>query len=377
MKKILIVDDERPFLESLQDGIATYSDQLNVICANNGEEALAVLKREKVDLLVTDLHMPVMDGFELLAHISKLDPYLPVIVMTAFGTPEIEEKISNMTAFHYLEKPLDFDALTHMIEQALAENSRSFIRGITLPAFLQMVHLEKKSCTLKVSSKDNSGFLFIEKGDLYDAQTSDLQGEKAAMEIMVWEDADIEMDNTCRRKEKKIEKPLDFVLLEAFRIKDEENAPEFQPKPKPKQTSESDLDLNFESLTNSAEAAVPVSKAVVAKKPLFAEKLFAHLKKSVAIREFAIFDEANFLQHQSSDACSLAKIDPAFYLAECQSLGKSLEGNKIRFIQFTTASRNSKLLFKRGKCQVVLSLNKGVKLNEILDQMSNSLFETS
>ena len=113
------------------------------------------------------------------------------------------------------------------------------------------------------------------------------------------------------------------------------------------------------------------------KKPLLNEKLLVNLKKSAAIREFAIFDEANFLHHQSSDSCSLAKVNPAFYLSECRSLGKSLEGNKFRFIQFTTASRNSKLLFKRGKCQVVLSLNKGVKLNEILDQLSNSLFETS
>ncbi|MBN2428254.1 MAG: response regulator [Deltaproteobacteria bacterium] len=375
MKKILIVDDERPFLESLQDGIATYSDQLNVICANNGQEALAVLKKEKIDLLVTDLHMPVMDGFELLAHVSKQDPYLPVIVMTAFGTPEIEEKISNMMAFHYLEKPLDFDALTQKIEQALSDNSRSFIRGITLPAFLQMVHLEKKSCTLKVSSKDKSGFLFIEKGDLYDAQTSNLQGEKAAMEIMVWEDADIEMDNVCRRSEKKIEKPLDFVLLEAFRIKDEENAPEFQAKSK--SAPEPALDPSFEPPAKTAKADATVGKSTPPPKPPFAEKLLVNLKKSVAIREFAIFDEANFLQHQSSDACSLAKVDPAFYLTQCQTLGKSLEGNKFRYIQFTTASRNSKLLFKRGKCQVVLSLNKGVKLNEILDQMSNSLFETS
>ena len=90
-----------------------------------------------------------------------------------------------------------------------------------------MVHLEKKSCTLKVSSGQSSGFLFIEKGDLYDAQTSSLQGEKAAMEIMVWDDADIEMDNTCRRKEKKIEKSLDFVLLEAFRIKDRRKCSRF------------------------------------------------------------------------------------------------------------------------------------------------------
>ena len=116
------------FWKACRDGIATYSDQLNIICAHNGQEALAVLKKEKIDLLVTDLHMPVMDGFELLAQVSQKDPYLPVIVMTAFGTPEIEEKISHMTAFHYLEKPLDFDALTQMIEQALSEKSRSFIR---------------------------------------------------------------------------------------------------------------------------------------------------------------------------------------------------------------------------------------------------------
>ncbi len=375
MKNILIVDDERPFLESLQDGIATYSDQLNVICANNGEEALDVLKGQKIDLLVTDLHMPVMDGFELLAHVSKLDPYLPVIVMTAFGTPEIEEKISGMTAFHYLEKPLDFDALTQMIEQAFSEKSRSFIRGITLAAFLQMVHLEKKSCTLKISLGNESGFLFIDNGNLCDAQTSDLQGEKAAMEIVVWEDADIEMDNICRRKEKKIEKSLDFILLEAFRRKDEEKAPNIDSDSTA--SSKPEQETSFEPLPEFTDLEIPTNEPPPPKKMEFDQRLLAKLNKSVAIREFAIFDEANFLQHQSSGSGSLAKIDSSFYLSECQSLERSLEGNKFRFLQFTTASRKSNLIFRRGKCQVVLSLNKGVKLNEILDQMSNSLFETS
>jgi CheY-like chemotaxis protein len=376
MKNILIVDDERPFLESLKDGIATYSDQLNVICANNGEEALGEIKSQKIDLLVTDLHMPVMDGFELLANVSKQDPYLPVIVMTAFGTPEIEEKISAMTAFHYLEKPLDFDALTQMIEQALSQKPRSFIRGITLSAFLQMVHLEKKSCTLKVNTGEQFGFLFIEKGELYDAQTSDLQGEKAAMEIMIWDDAEIEMDNLCRRKEKKIDKPLDFVLLEAFRIKDEENAADFSPKAK--KHSEPDSGPSFEPPPEKVDSKeIKNEPAPTPRKSEFHEKLIARLNKSTAIREFAIFDEANFLQHQSSDPCSLAKVDPSFYLSECQSLESSLQGNKFRFLQFTTTSRKSNLIFRRGKSQVVLSLNKGVKLNEILDQLSNSLFETS
>jgi CheY-like chemotaxis protein len=370
-----MVDDEKPFLESLQDGICNFNDQLQVICANNGAEALDVLQNQKIDLLVTDLHMPVMDGFELLAHVSRQDPYLPVIVMTAFGTPEIEEKISRMTAFHYLEKPLDFDALTQMIEQALSQKPRSFIRGITLSAFLQMVHLEKKSCTLKISTGAQSGFLFIYRGELYDAQTTDLQGEKAAMDIVIWEDTEIEMDNLCRRTEKKIDKSIDFILLEAFRTKDEENAADFKTKSKP--DSDPELDPEFESSAKTTGSENSASKASPSAKPDFDDKLLANLNKSLAIREFAIFDEANFLQHQNSGPCSLAEFDPSFYFSECQSLGNSLEGMKFRFLQFSTASRKSNLIFRRGKSHVVLSLSKGVKPNDIFDQLSNSLFETS
>jgi CheY-like chemotaxis protein len=90
VKKVLIVDDEKPFLLSLADGLGAYAKDFEVVTASNGKEAVKVLNSSGVDLVVTDLRMPKMDGFELLAHMSGTYPGIPVIVMTAYGTPAIE-----------------------------------------------------------------------------------------------------------------------------------------------------------------------------------------------------------------------------------------------------------------------------------------------
>lgn len=368
MKNVLIVDDEKPFLLSLEEGLAAFSDRFKVNCATNGEEALRIFQDIKIDLLVTDLKMPVMDGFQLITEVMRLDPYLPVIVMTAFGTPEIEERISAMTPLHYLEKPLDLDALIQMVEKALSAEPRSYIRGITLSAFLQLVSMERKSCTIKVISGDQSGFLFIKKGELCDAQTAALDGEEAAMEIISWDAADIEMDTICRRKEKRITSSLEFLLLEAFRIKDEINA-EQDSAAAPIMASLANPQPPFKVVPETSEAS---------KKHAFADadqKLLNLLKKSVMVHEFATFDEAGHLKFHSPEPCALIKINPSIFINECENLDDFSENGDLRFLQLTTASRKSAIIFRRGRNQIVLSMNKGANPNKIIEQLSPSLFE--
>jgi len=77
VKHVLIVDDEKPFLLSLTDGLASYAKDFTVVTAMNGKEAVTILDSTGVDLVVTDLRMPKMDGFELLAHISSNYPDIP------------------------------------------------------------------------------------------------------------------------------------------------------------------------------------------------------------------------------------------------------------------------------------------------------------
>jgi CheY-like chemotaxis protein len=231
VKKVLIVDDEKPFLLSLTDGLAAYAKDFEVLTALHGKEAVKVLDSTGVDLVVTDLRMPKMDGFELLAHMSGSYPGIPVIVMTAYGTPAIEERLEDMGTFHYLEKPLEFNVLADKIVDALgAGSSPDRIHGISLAAFLQLLEMEHKTCTLTVISGGQEGHLYFVKGELMEAQVGRVKGEEAALDIVTWDNVAIEIQYTCTVKKKSIGLPLAEILMEGFRIKDEKESLEKEGK---------------------------------------------------------------------------------------------------------------------------------------------------
>ncbi|MEE9913247.1 MAG: response regulator [Deltaproteobacteria bacterium] len=118
------MDDEEPLLLTIAEGLSTYRKYFNLLTATNGADAVKVLKSSPViDLVVTDLSMPKMDGFELLAYMNRNYPKIPVILMTAFGTPKIEEIVSSMGLYRYLEKPLDINIVADNIFAALSIKS--------------------------------------------------------------------------------------------------------------------------------------------------------------------------------------------------------------------------------------------------------------
>lgn len=117
MKDILLVDDELPFLRSLAEGIGFYSRYLNVITAENGRKAVEILRTAVVDVVVTDLKMPEMDGFEVLRYMRNKLPNVPVIVMTAYGDSNTDARLKELGVVQCLEKPLDFK---DVIEKILA-----------------------------------------------------------------------------------------------------------------------------------------------------------------------------------------------------------------------------------------------------------------
>jgi len=124
MKYVLVVDDEKIFQLTLLDSLRTFEQDFRVLTAENGKEAEEVLKVFPVDLVVTDLKMPKTDGFGLLAYMKKSHPHTPVIVMTAFGNPELEQWLRSLGVHAYLEKPFDFYDLTNKIYTGLASGER-------------------------------------------------------------------------------------------------------------------------------------------------------------------------------------------------------------------------------------------------------------
>jgi hypothetical protein len=199
-----------------------------------------VLKSRRVDLVVTDLQMPEVDGFQLIAAMGRSHPSVPILVMTAFGTPEIDARLRSLGLDHHLEKPLDFRLLAERVQQTLAAAASGRVSGITLPSFLQIIQIERKSCALRITSGGREGYLSFDHGEIVDASTGTLNGEPAALEIVCWEDAQIEIQSKPQTLRRTIRSSLPAILMEGFRLKDEKQrghapAPAAPPAPAAKE----------------------------------------------------------------------------------------------------------------------------------------------
>ncbi len=345
MKKVLIVDDEVSFLLSLKDGLGAYSDQYQILTAENGREAVDVLRSISVDLLVTDLKLPEMNGFELLAWTSRHQPQLPVIVMSAFGTPEIEARLAKMDTLQFLDKPLDIKMLRDGINNGLNAGGKSFIRGITLATFLQLMKVEKKNCTLKVTNSDSVAFLYIRQGELIDAELDGISGLEAAMEIVSWGDAEIEMDGICRRQVDIINLSLEHLLIEAFRLKDEAD------------------ELEKIEAEESGTARKETTSDVVADTIL--KPLAAILTKMSAVQEYAIFDEKKSLVEKNVGKFSLGGMDLANFNNLLVALTKDLQNGECRFITFNGTGRNRYILLYVQQYSVLAKLKPGARAQQV------------
>ena len=123
MALVLIVDDEARIREMLQ--AALVADGHSAVLADSAAAALAVLDREAIDLLITDLSMPSMSGLELLHQVSRLSPDTPAIVITAFGSKESAIEAMRHGAVNYLEKPFDVEEMQLHVRRALGHQSLS------------------------------------------------------------------------------------------------------------------------------------------------------------------------------------------------------------------------------------------------------------
>ncbi len=221
MKNVLIVDDERSFLLGLSEGLSVHSAELNILTALNGKKALEVLGSTHIDLVVTDLEMPEINGFDLLAFMIKKYPHIPVIIMSAYCSLETKRRVDALGPFRVFEKPIDFSTMVECIFAELAKRTMGYLRGITLPAFLQLVEMEKKTCSLRVTSRGRTGCLYFNGGELMYAGNGAKTGEDAAREIVSWGDTEIEIKDVSIQKGRNIETPLTQILMEACIAKDE------------------------------------------------------------------------------------------------------------------------------------------------------------
>ena len=222
--KVLIVDDDQPWLRLLQKELEEYADSFSVVTAKDGKDAIALLKTHYITILVTDLRMPGVDGFELLSHVLKDYPDIPVIVSTAFNRPKTKEVVLKSGAYDYVTKPFTAAYVADKIVKTLKKKAEGgSLHNVSLETFLQLIEMEQQTCTLRVTEKKGHkmGVLFFKDGELMNARIGDRQGKEAAYEILSWSGVSLSIEHSCVITEKIIDGGLQALLLDAMRTKDE------------------------------------------------------------------------------------------------------------------------------------------------------------
>ena len=168
--------------------------------ATSGSRAIALLESEPFSLLLTDLRMPNMDGFQVLAIVRRRFPGLRIVVMTGVAEEQFRARAYALGIDLFVEKPksqketqIFFDCVESMLER---DNQQSGFRGVQQKALVDIVQMEcltQSSAVLKISSGPAVGFIWLKAGEIVDAATGAVSAEKAFKQIMAWKMGSFEL----------------------------------------------------------------------------------------------------------------------------------------------------------------------------------------
>lgn len=205
-RRVLVVDDE----QSIGMGILKMLGQSGnyyAIHASSGEQAQEELSKAPYNLVITDIRMPGLNGIDLLKYVRSNHPQIGVIVMTAYGSTEVQEEASRRGSLYYIEKPFDLTRLESIIDdffrkqELSAETSgedvsktdvQGIIPGLQLMDVVQMNCLSRMTCTLHIKNIDQTkqGIICFVKGAITHAETHTpsgaYAGKDAFFEIATW-----------------------------------------------------------------------------------------------------------------------------------------------------------------------------------------------
>jgi DNA-binding NarL/FixJ family response regulator len=119
VKKVMVVDDHFEMLELLRSLLEVSNEACEVLAVPSAEEGLLELRRTHFDLVITDVRLPGMSGFDLVRRIQKLKRDVPIIMITAYSSSEGQKEAHSLGVLRYFSKPLDTDAVLMAVRLAL------------------------------------------------------------------------------------------------------------------------------------------------------------------------------------------------------------------------------------------------------------------
>jgi CheY-like chemotaxis protein len=233
-KKVLFVDDDPQFLQTVQGLMHSFAaGAWEISIAHNAGEALAILQDHQIDLVVLDVHMPVVDGMQFLSLLSRKHPNLMKVVLTGDGSEIHRASCLSRGAELFLEKPQHeggwrsvYHALNELTRFQPEEGFRGVLRRVGLQDVLQMECLSRHSALLEIATREAHGQIYISDGQIIHAQAGQRSGEDAFNYLMSLTGGEFHLKPFVEPAQRTITGSWEFLLMEAARMRDEAGAPE-------------------------------------------------------------------------------------------------------------------------------------------------------
>ncbi len=218
-KAILAVDLEAGVAGALAAGLREWQSEIRLRQVSLAHAAEA-LQREVFDLVVVDRSDPGAAPAALVAALAAAAPATRLLLVGEAGSAD-RPLLQGLGNVEEMPGPATAAGLVARIVAALQRGVKGHLENVGLAALVQLLALDKESCTLTVQSAMGAGTLYFVRGELVDAETVVAAGEEAAIEVLGWEVADVEMTGSALHTRRAIEMPVTFLLIEAMRRRDE------------------------------------------------------------------------------------------------------------------------------------------------------------
>src|SRR6266568_5448346 len=234
---ILFVDDDVGFLDVVRNLMVEMSEGAwGVLVAPDATQGLELIHQHKIDLLMIDVRMPVMDGLQFLALLHRNYPSLLKVALTGHATENYRAACLSNGAELFLEKPTSpedwrslYTTLKELVRLQPEEGFRGVLRRVGLQDVLQMECLARSSSVLEISTSQARGSVFVQDGQIIHAQVGELVGQEAFYHLMALAGGNFNLKPFTEPPARTMSGSWEFLLMEAARMRDEANETTLSP----------------------------------------------------------------------------------------------------------------------------------------------------
>ena len=225
--RILLVDDDPALLELYRELLKELPSRPEISIASSATRAMAMLAAEPYRVLICDLKMPKVDGLQVLSIVRRKYPQMRTVALTAVVDEQFRSRVYALGVDLFWHKPAteqETQLFMECLESLLGKEQEGGFRGVqskSLVDIIQMECLSQSSSVLRITNGPLTGRIWIQDGEVIDAEADDLGGEAAFQRVLSWKNGSFETMPAEPSRPRRITKPYNGLLLESAQVLDE------------------------------------------------------------------------------------------------------------------------------------------------------------